>query len=241
MPFTSGHAWAIRYGIKSSRIERVTAQQAPHGEPAAVQRAVTIERFERVGGARRIETAGRSEQRTDQPSIGLDDCLDEPAHRSPTVVSKRDRFARNSARLASRAALRALTTTSSAGNSRCASLNTSRATRRTRLRATAFPTAREAIDKPRRANPHPLSHAVTWNSFSLNRCPLLYTCSNSAAVRRRWRALKLKDPIGSPQVPYGMRRLRPFARRRARTWRPFLVAMRARKPCVRLRRTLLGW
>jgi hypothetical protein len=38
----------------------------------------------------------------------------------------------------------------------------------------------------------------------------------------------------------GIRRLRPFARRRFSTRRPFLVAMRARKPWVRARRTLLG-
>lgn len=38
----------------------------------------------------------------------------------------------------------------------------------------------------------------------------------------------------------GMRRLRPLARRRLNTLRPFFVAMRARNPCVRLRRTLLG-
>jgi hypothetical protein len=35
--------------------------------------------------------------------------------------------------------------------------------------------------------------------------------------------------------------LRPLARRRFRTSRPFLVAMRARKPCVFARRRLLGW
>lgn len=37
------------------------------------------------------------------------------------------------------------------------------------------------------------------------------------------------------------RRLRPRARRRARTRRPFLVAMRARKPWVRFRLRTLGW
>jgi hypothetical protein len=37
------------------------------------------------------------------------------------------------------------------------------------------------------------------------------------------------------------RRLRPLARRRFRTWRPFLVAMRARNPWVRFRLILLGW
>ncbi len=38
-----------------------------------------------------------------------------------------------------------------------------------------------------------------------------------------------------------VRRLRPLRRRLARTLRPFFVAMRARKPCVRLRRVLCGW
>lgn len=37
------------------------------------------------------------------------------------------------------------------------------------------------------------------------------------------------------------RRLRPLARRRDRTARPFLVAMRARKPWVRARLMVLGW
>jgi hypothetical protein len=35
--------------------------------------------------------------------------------------------------------------------------------------------------------------------------------------------------------------LRPFARRAANTRRPPGVAMRARKPCRRLRISLLGW
>jgi hypothetical protein len=36
-------------------------------------------------------------------------------------------------------------------------------------------------------------------------------------------------------------RLRPRARRAAMTLRPPFVAMRARKPCRRLRTSLLGW
>ena len=39
----------------------------------------------------------------------------------------------------------------------------------------------------------------------------------------------------------GMSFLRPFARRRARILRPLAVAIRARNPWVRARRTLLGW
>lgn len=41
--------------------------------------------------------------------------------------------------------------------------------------------------------------------------------------------------------PYGQSRARPLARRALSTLRPPLVAMRARKPWVRLRRRLLGW
>jgi hypothetical protein len=46
---------------------------------------------------------------------------------------------------------------------------------------------------------------------------------------------------GSIPGAYGTSFLRPFARRRLKTRRPPFVAMRARNPWVRLRRTLLGW
>lgn len=46
---------------------------------------------------------------------------------------------------------------------------------------------------------------------------------------------------GKGEPGQGVSFLRPFARRRARTFWPFFVAMRARKPCVRARLTLLGW
>ena len=53
--------------------------------------------------------------------------------------------------------------------------------------------------------------------------------------------LQAQSPLRGEGVPdQGMSFLRPFARRRARTFWPFFVAMRARNPCVRLRRTLLG-
>lgn len=54
--------------------------------------------------------------------------------------------------------------------------------------------------------------------------------------------LQAQTPLRRKGVPdQGMSFLRPFARRRAMTFWPFFVAMRARKPCVRARRTLLGW
>jgi len=44
-----------------------------------------------------------------------------------------------------------------------------------------------------------------------------------------------------PDAIQGDSRARPFARRALSTARPPLVLMRARKPCVRLRLSLLGW
>ncbi len=42
-------------------------------------------------------------------------------------------------------------------------------------------------------------------------------------------------------VAFGARRLRPFARRRAITSRPFFVLIRLRKPCVLTRLSFFGW
>lgn len=46
--------------------------------------------------------------------------------------------------------------------------------------------------------------------------------------------------VGFNEMGQAVRRLRPFARRALMTLRPPSVAMRARKPCVRLRLRLLG-
>lgn len=46
---------------------------------------------------------------------------------------------------------------------------------------------------------------------------------------------------GFDQRSETVRRWRPLARRRARTLRPLLVAMRARNPCFLARRRLFGW
>lgn len=47
--------------------------------------------------------------------------------------------------------------------------------------------------------------------------------------------------LACSSLDQALRRARPLARRRASSWRPFLVAMRARNPCVRARFKLLGW
>ena len=48
-------------------------------------------------------------------------------------------------------------------------------------------------------------------------------------------------PVGLVGLDYGVSRARPLARRCLRMRRPALVAIRARKPCVRARLRLLGW
>jgi hypothetical protein len=53
-------------------------------------------------------------------------------------------------------------------------------------------------------------------------------------------ARRVVEPEG-PDYDETVRRLRPFARRRFSTSRPFLVLIRTRKPCVRFRRRRLGW
>jgi hypothetical protein len=47
-------------------------------------------------------------------------------------------------------------------------------------------------------------------------------------------------PAGRDQLEETVSRLRPLARRRFSTIRPFLVRMRTRNPWVRRRRRLLG-
>lgn len=45
----------------------------------------------------------------------------------------------------------------------------------------------------------------------------------------------------SDRMPQAVRRVRPFWRRRRTTARPPRVRMRARKPCLRFLRRVLGW
>lgn len=54
--------------------------------------------------------------------------------------------------------------------------------------------------------------------------------------------IRVRGQLGAIlRVLQGIRRARPLARRELRTFRPFLVALRARKPWVRARLMRLGW
>jgi hypothetical protein len=79
------------------------------------------------------------------------------------------------------------------------------------------------------------------SSFSINRIEVRLAVQ-ALFERQSLRRSGQRGPVG-----FGRRggqtanRARPFARRRFSTIRPALVAIRARKPCVRLRCRLLGW
>ena len=77
--------------------------------------------------------------------------------------------------------------------------------------------------------------ACSTSDGAVQRAPPL-TCRNSARVLRRPIAV-----TGEVPPAYADRRLRPLALRRASTFRPPLVAMRARKPWRRLRTSRDGW
>ena len=110
------------------------------------------------------------------------------------------------------------------------------------------------IASPSRACCPPLSRQSTVNQRSRLRFAFSNTRPNAAALSNRlWRRNRnnaLRDLLGSnPEggcaaggvgAAYGVSFARPLARRRLRTSRPALVAIRARKPCVRARFRLLG-
>jgi hypothetical protein len=123
------------------------------------------------------------------------------------------------------------------------------------LRETAPPSFRDATI-PRRGRSAPLGAIRTVTYRPWTRVALSKTRWNSPRRLTR-RAFEKRCPVmdgwhlpargsGAPvrRRSYSddtVSRLRPFARRRFRTSRPFLVLMRTRKPCVRLRRRRFGW
>ncbi len=78
-------------------------------------------------------------------------------------------------------------------------------------------------------------HCVARTGGALKYCLKFCGMPEAAAARKPEPALAARRPR------YGQSRARPLRRRRFRIARPLLLAMRARKPCVRLRRKLLGW
>lgn len=95
----------------------MTAQDAARSEIAAAHDTVMLDRFFGVAGATRIETAIRPEQRAHAVAVQPDEALQDDAHCLTTVRQCRSRLRVIAALSASRAAERAFTTRSTAGNS----------------------------------------------------------------------------------------------------------------------------
>ncbi len=129
---------------------------------------------------------------------------------------------------------RGITTMSSAptaGRSGSPARKTSRIRRLARLRSTAPPSRREATT-PRRSTPRVFGRAnrVKWRLATRRPC----SCTATNSARERSRTCRPKDcdmdTARGARYVETVRRLRPFARRRARTIRPFFVLIRTRKP-----------
>ena len=108
---------------------------------------------------------------------------------------------------------------------------------------TKFPGRRHA--KPRRRGPvghdeHRHEPAVDLGAGTVN--PLELRAAANPLRRRQTLIFHAGTREASVyRSSATVRRLRPFARRRLSTIRPFFVAIRILKPCVFLRRRVLGW
>jgi hypothetical protein len=106
----------------------------------------------------------------------------------------------------------------------------SRTRRLIRLRTTAFPRARGVVNPICGPSGSVSRTQKAAKRDPEKRVPLSYTRRKSFDRSRRTR-------LGKPGMEYYLSELtvnflRPLARRRASTARPFLVSMRVRKPCV---------
>lgn len=104
---------------------------------------------------------------------------------------------------------------------------------------------RPSLDRARGDEDQEVARVVLL-AFSLDakKLPSSAQSQPTRESQRLHRASAVAHSISSPgyfEPVLTVRRLRPLRRRAARTLRPFLVAMRARKPWVRLRRVLCGW
>ena len=199
-------------GIQAARVPRVAAQQAPAGEPAPSERSVRRDGLDGVGRARGIEAAARTEQRGDQELISAEQQDHHPGHGRPfagaaegvNAASARSSASASSAEDAVAAAGRARTTSRVPGgraSKRAATRCRSR--RRTWLRMTAPPTARETT------NP-----ACAWGaplSLGAARCTTTNGVATPPARRRPARSVATKSVLRRNRAPAGSTPVRPRA------------------------------
>ena len=125
-------------------------------------------------------------------------------------------------------------------------LNTSRRYRLTLLRTTAQPIFLLAVI-PSRASWQSFGCHTTRNPYTDTLCCVLESRRYSDLFRKRAvlgnvaTTASLYTVVNYLAAMRTERFLRPLALLRLMTRRPFLVAIRTKNPCVRLREVLLGW
>ncbi len=195
----------------------MTAQDPAQREGAAAQGAMLCKRFFRIARAARVEATVRPKQGAHAAAVQTDQRYQHDAHCLITVHQCFSRLRTMDALSASRAPERALTTISTAGSSCWCCRNDSRTSRLMRLRRTALPMTRAAIESPRRGMPPSLLRVKIANEPSAERRASRYTRSNSDLALRRCaglngRAVACKSMIGGmrPGGP-GFRRSGAYA------------------------------
>src|SRR5688572_25193768 len=192
------------YRIEAAGIPGVAAADAFDCEPGAADRAVRVDRFDRVVRARRIETTARPEQWADGELVPADQDFEDVAHVLATRCQRVARLARKAVAEASRAGFFAATTMSTAGSSSCARRKDSRIRRRIRFRATPPPMVFTATARPTRGRVRPFGITRRPKKRSSMRRPRAYIASNSSLLRRRDSAPRRKRGAVGCMAPVPM-------------------------------------
>src|SRR5690349_10148636 len=108
---------AGRDRIKSAFVPGVTTGDALQREPRAAQRTMSLDGFDRVVRARRIEAAARPQERADGELVPADQIFQDEAHVVATRCQRVARLARSVGAGASREGNFAATTMSTGGRS----------------------------------------------------------------------------------------------------------------------------
>jgi len=156
----------------------MTAAQAAHGEPSAVEDPVSGDGVRRVFRAGRDETAGSGKQRRDQPLVRAEEREDDSF--SESIFNS----CASSSIVARGAPGRARMHTSRAGPGFPSRRTISRSRRLTRLRWTAGPTL-FGTDSPHRERPSALSSAKSTSHRPATRFPFFWHSVKSRRFRSR--------------------------------------------------------
>ena len=231
----------------------MTAGNTFYAKNAAFNRAMRADRVDSIRRTARVKPASTPDERTDAPLVNLNRHDDQRSQKTcdashhsadanffANFCQITSRSARNSALDLSATPYRAKKITS-VGTGRGCSRKYSLTTRFTRFLWFARLTFFFATMTPRRdsVSEDGTTSAVPEETPALLGCPSK-TALKACLSRSLWCFRNEKLMGGVPIKHYADRRRRPRARRRAKTFRPFLVAMRARKPWLRLRFRTLG-